>query len=410
MADCPGVAHLAAMADGGLARLRTPAGALTATQARAVADAAEALGSGVIDLTNRANLQIRGLAPDGGPGLSRMLEAAGFRFHGEADRRRNILLDPFSGLDPEEVRDLRPLAAALEERLARAPWIAGLSPKFSFALDGGGVSAVAATPSDVTLVAFPHGFLVAAGGGAATIGTEAGAVAGMIAIAEAACAVGPDARAADLGRSALDDALGGRVGPLEPAVRGPVVHRYGAVATSTPGRVAVSLPVPVGRLDPTMLRFLADEAEAEGEGTLALAPWSAVVVAGVREERAPAMLARSEQAGFTPLRVAERLQVVACSGAPACPRASEQAKRLGGELLALATAVPDRLPDQPRRVHLSACAKGCAGSAPADLLLLGASRGPGWTLHEHASPRAPGPSRGRMEAATAEDVLGLLRR
>ena len=122
------------------------------------------------------------------------------------------------------------------------------------------------------------------------------------------------------------------------------------------------------------------------------------------------MLARSERVGFTPVLVADRLQVVACSGAPACPRASEPAKRLGDELLAAAAAAPDRLPDRPRRVHLSACAKGCAGSAPADLLLLGASDRRGWTLHRQGAPRAPGPSIGRLEDATAGDVLRLLRR
>lgn len=128
MADCPGVLHLAEMADGGLARVRTPGGRLTAAQARAVADLAERLGSGVVDLTNRANLQIRGLPLGGGADLGAGLRAVGLFVDGPADRRRNVLLDPLSGLDPTERLDLRPLAETLDRALIAAPWIGGLSP------------------------------------------------------------------------------------------------------------------------------------------------------------------------------------------------------------------------------------------------------------------------------------------
>ncbi|WP_326638541.1 precorrin-3B synthase [Streptosporangium sp. NBC_01755] len=58
-----------AAADGGLARIRVPGGALTARQLRVVAAAARELGSGVIELTSRANLQVRGLPPQHGEPL-----------------------------------------------------------------------------------------------------------------------------------------------------------------------------------------------------------------------------------------------------------------------------------------------------------------------------------------------------
>lgn len=411
MADCPGVLRLAQMADGGLARLRAPGGALTAAQARAVATVAVRLGSGEIDLTNRANLQIRGLARDGGAALAAALEPAGFRFFGAADRRRNILVDPFSGLDRSEIRDLTPLAAALDAAIIAADWIGGLSPKFSFVLDGGGRSKVAAAPSDVRALATAEGVLVAAGRVGALGMTEEAAAAAMMAVAEATSRAGPDVRAKDLSDDVISAAFGrisevAAVKPLKtPSSMEP---RFGAVATGTDGVVALSLPVPVGRLDVAMLTFAADLAAREGEGKLALAPWSAIVLPGARADRASELLALSEAHGFTPVAVADRLRVTACAGAPACERAREPAKALGAAVLALATRDRRLLPANTTSLHLSACQKGCAGSAVADLLLLGSSDRDGWTAHRASAPRSPGASEGRLDAPTAEETLKRL--
>lgn len=405
MAECPGMVRLAAMADGGLARLRAPGGALTVAQLRAVADAAERLGSGVVDLTNRANLQIRGLALDAGPALVAALEHTGFQFHGEADRRRNILLDPFAGLDPLEIRDLRPLALALDDALVTAPWIALLSPKFSFVLDGGGECRVGAAPSDVTVVAVEEGVALYVGGRLLGVFGERETLHALLALAAAAAAIGPDARSKDipvetLGAIAKQDVRVAELYPLSP--------RYGAVATREVGRSALSLPAPVGRLDPVMLRFLACVAEADGNGEVRLAPWSAVVVPDVAAGRADAVLAAAETAGFTPVAVARRLEVAACSGAGCCDRAREPAKKLAAEVLALAARDFERLPEAPARLHLSACAKGCAGSTPADFLLLGDSVRDGWGLHRHGAPRRPGPELRRLDGPSAADILALL--
>ena len=184
--------------------------------------------------------------------------------------------------------------------------------------------------------------------------------------------------------------------------------RFGAVSTGVAGKVALSLPAPVGRLDPRMLRFLAETAERHGDGVVRLAPWSGVVLAGVAEADATALIDSAIGVGFTPPIVAGRLRVVACAGAPACERAREPAKALGAATLALAAAEPERLPEKPATLHLSACSKGCAGSAAADLLLLGSSEAAGWSLHRGASPRNPGPASGELLSPRPADILALL--
>lgn len=402
MAECPGVAHLAAMADGGLARIRTPGGALSATQARAIAEAAEELGSGIIDLTNRANLQLRGLALDAGAVLVERLIRSGLAVDGLADRRRNILLDPLSGLEPVEIRDCRPLAAALDDALSSAPWIGDLSPKFSFALDGGGTSGIAGVASDVTAVADAAGFTITFARHAIHAVPDSAAWA-LATLAQAAASVGPNARAADLpAEQLLADLCGG------PGVRraSPVSRRLAPTFGVT--KDAVILPVPVGRLDVAMMRWLAERAETDGDGALVLAPWSAVVLSHVQPDRGMSLLTASEAFGFTPVAVAERLRVAACAGAPACERAREPAKALGAAILALAAEDRSLLPTEPTSLHLSACPRSCASSAAADVLLLGDSGRDGWTTHRSTRPRFAGPSEDALDAPSPRDILALL--
>lgn len=410
MAECPGVLHLAAMADGGLARIRTPGGGLSAAQARAVAQAAAELGSGAIDLTNRANLQIRGLALDAGLALGKRLAAVGLGADGPADRRRNILLDPFAGLDPAEAFDLAPLGAALDAALTAAPWIGGLSVKFSFVLDGGGRAGIGAVPSDVICVAGPGGSVTIRFGASAVEAEREAALPVLLALAEIASHGA--LRGHQLPRAQTLDVLSALPGVRvlaarpEPRVLAP---RYGAIPTNA-GAVALAVPVAVGRLDAATLHWLADRAERDGDGALRLAPWSAVVLTGVAAERAPALLAEAEAIGLPPVSVVERLRVTACAGAPSCERAREPAKALGAAVLALAARDPSALPLGTASLHLSACPKGCAGSTPADLLLLGATERPGWTLHADSAPRAPGPAIGALDDPEPADILHALHR
>jgi sulfite reductase beta subunit-like hemoprotein len=66
---CPGTLRPMESGDGLIARVRPWCGAFSLAQASGLADIAERLGNGHIDLTRRANLQIRGLSEECLPAL-----------------------------------------------------------------------------------------------------------------------------------------------------------------------------------------------------------------------------------------------------------------------------------------------------------------------------------------------------
>jgi precorrin-3B synthase len=161
--------RIVAALDGGICRIKMPGGVLRASEARAIADAAEQHASGVIEITNRANLQIRGVLAGHEAVLSERLVDAGFgpatlaaieallmsaaRAASAADDVRNLMLSPSAGRDPQALIDTRPLAGQLLALLQSEPRFTALSPKFALLLDGGEQLAMVEHPHDVWLAA-----------------------------------------------------------------------------------------------------------------------------------------------------------------------------------------------------------------------------------------------------------------
>ncbi|HJQ44150.1 MAG TPA: hypothetical protein VJ831_13765, partial [Jatrophihabitantaceae bacterium] len=110
---CPGTLTVHEAADGGLARIRIPGGFVTARQLRAIASASREIGNGIVELTSRGNVQVRGIPAGSERELGDRLAAAGLLPSESHELVRNIVASPLAGLDaPLEVG---PIVRALDE-------------------------------------------------------------------------------------------------------------------------------------------------------------------------------------------------------------------------------------------------------------------------------------------------------
>jgi precorrin-3B synthase len=170
---CPGLLRIVAARDGGICRIKLPGGELSANQARVIAEASARHAAGVIELTNRANLQVRGVRPAQEAALIAALVEAGLgpmpmplplpttnagdtssaAAANAADDVRNVMISPAAGRDPDALIDTTPLCAALLSLLQSDTRFAALSPKFALLLDGGERLARVDHPHDVWLAA-----------------------------------------------------------------------------------------------------------------------------------------------------------------------------------------------------------------------------------------------------------------
>ncbi|MBX3540174.1 MAG: hypothetical protein KF735_21215 [Chelatococcus sp.] len=115
---CPGALRPMATGDGLLVRLRLTAGHLPAATARLIADLAMRHGNGLIDLSSRANLQLRGVTEASLGPLQAELAQAGLLDESPAhEAARNVLASPLSDCDLTALCDAHGAAQALEAAL-----------------------------------------------------------------------------------------------------------------------------------------------------------------------------------------------------------------------------------------------------------------------------------------------------
>jgi precorrin-3B synthase len=354
---CPGALRPMRSGDGLVVRVRPRAGRLDAKQATHIAELAGRYGNGLIDLTSRANLQIRGVSYESYPPL--IEELSRLRLldpDPESEARRNILVTPFWTAGDESSS----LPAELEQALATVP--RGLPAKFGFAVDGGPQRALACASADVRIERGIAGELIVRADGAehGRPVTRAEAVKIALALAEwfvvSGGATGGRGRmAAHIGAGAkLPDGLRGQVKPAHMlSAPHPGLYPDGAMVGAA-----------FGQLTHAALNHLA----GCGHG-LRMTPWRMILVEGLREmPRCEGIVTQADD----PI-----LRVVACSGAPACIEAHADTRGLAAAL------APHIAADT--RLHVSGCAKGCAHRGPASITLV--ATGAGFDLISGGSTR-----------------------
>ena len=151
---CPGLFSGSRARDGILSRMRIPGGILNAQQCWAIADLVDNYSTGWVQITNRANLQIREIHSEIPPDVWQNLQELGLASRlVEVDPIRNMMASPTAGIDREQLLDTRPLVQAWDNHLQTHPELSELSAKFSVGFDGGELSSIRDRPNDILLAA-----------------------------------------------------------------------------------------------------------------------------------------------------------------------------------------------------------------------------------------------------------------
>jgi precorrin-3B synthase len=333
--------------DGLVARIRPRLGRLSAAQAIAIAELADRHGNGLIDLTSRANLQVRGLRTEGHEALvERLAELALIDADADVETERNILIAPFW----RDGDDTHMLAAELEPAL-RARTL-GLPAKFGFAVDCGEARLLAQASADIRIERSADGGLMVRADGAShgRAVTNADAIAFALSLAKwfltsGGASGGRGRMVAHIGRGAkLPDSLAGNEMPA------PALPRPAPGVQTTGALVGIAF----GQMRSATLKLLGERA-----ASLRMTPWRMILLEGLREMPVHDGLVASAS---DPL-----LRIAACTGAPACDAAHAETR-------ALAAALAPHLAAEAR-LHVSGCAKGCAHPGAADVTLVATSDG-----------------------------------
>jgi precorrin-3B synthase len=350
---CPGALQTHAAADGALARVRVPGGALTADQLRVLAAAARELGDGALELTSRGNVQLRGLRTGAEIDLGDRLAAAGLLPSATHERVRNVLASTLSGRTTGGLVDVRGWVARFDAGLCADPLLADLPGRFLATLDDGRGD-VADLGGDIGLLALdPATIALTLGGvdsGLRTSPAEA------VDLALAAIRAFLDERA-DQGGSAwrlveLTDGparvaarLGGaRTRPAD-VPTAPATGPAGAFP-QLDGRIALIAVVPLGRLTAVQADLLAATAAAPQ-----LTPWRSVALPDLPDAAAADALTA---AGLVLDAASPWLRVTACAGRPGCAKSLADVRADAAAAVAAGTLSGDG-----DRQHWAGCQRRC---------------------------------------------------
>lgn len=402
---CPGILHAVPAKDGLLLRIRIPGGLIGADQIRTIADLSRDLADGSIEITSRANLQIRAVRSEHLDRIAAAMADAGLLPSPEHDRVRNIITSPIAGEDPNEIVDPRPLIHDLDLGLRSRPSLAGLHPKFSFAIFGGSrrfshemddilLSAERSedhskqtTKEHSSVAAASVVFRVSIGGidtGFAVARQHV--VDAMLSVASACLALAVEynvpARAKRIlaadgaMQRILNPALQWMVPCVHPQIPSSIEQALSGIYPSREdGRCIVAPSVPLGRLSSAQAIGLA-EAVSRCGGDLRLTPWRAVVLGSVPQASARDIAAQLQAHGMSCDTLDGFHGLAACAGITGCDASLADVR---GD----ATRLANRLSGMPAprgwNVNLSGCEKQCGRRHQASAELVATATG--YRLH-----------------------------
>ncbi|MGN6582295.1 MAG: precorrin-3B synthase [Rhizobiaceae bacterium] len=417
---CPSLSRPMQTGDGLLVRLRPLAGGISPDQLGRLADAAGRYGNGILEVTRRGNLQIRGLTAESAIEFADAVGAIGI------DVMNGVPVEtgPLAGLDAREIADPLPLVRAIRDGIEKAGLASRLGPKVSVVVHGGGALAMDDVAADVRLEARREGGWSLSVGGTAREAIHLGranegeAVKIAISLLKAIAAKGIRARGRDLNPehlgkmfqcstlppSVLPDisptrgeiepsptpCLTSSVSGVEPRIAAGVISPLvGEMSGRTEGgnverghspvgrfglndgNMALGMGLPFGQAHADTLKAFAEKAAAYGASEIRFAPGRALLAVGLAPNQCGALKDAALALGFVVDPADPRLLIAACAGSPACASAFIDTKNIAANI---AHSAADLL-DGSFILHVSGCPKGCARPAALALSLTGIAPG-----------------------------------
>lgn len=406
-----GLFYVAPAQDAFMLRCRVPAGQLTAEQFRGLSEIAEDWGKGYADITTRANIQIREIAPKHIVKVLLKLQELGLTSRGSGvDNVRNITASPTAGIDPAEIINTQPYAKALHYYILNNRDLYDLPRKFNVAFEGGGSISVVADTNDIGFVAtrvkegaeVPAGVYFRVQLAGITGHRQFAADAGILVRPEQSVAVGAailrvyiehgdrtnrkQARLKYLidrwGIPKFVEAVEKKLSfplvffPLEKCVppHPPVLHGHlGVYKQSQKDRNYIGVAIPVGRLRVRQMRRIADLARNYGSGELRLTVWQNLILPDIPDGFVETVKRSLVRIGLHYEATSITGGVIACTGNTGCKFAATNTK---GQAVELARYLERKLYlDQPINIHLTGCPNSCAQHYIGDIGLLGVKIG-----------------------------------
>ncbi|RWE49563.1 MAG: precorrin-3B synthase [Mesorhizobium sp.] len=449
---CPALSAPMQTGDGLLVRLNPVAGGLSPRLLIGIAESALRHGNGIMEVTARGSLQIRGLTADSAALLAAEVDAFGIAV------RTGVPVEtgPLAGIDPREIADPRPLAERIRVAVEDAGLTQRLGPKVSVIVDGGGQLTLDAVTADVRLRAVRIGagvqwqVSVAGDGQSATLlvaaeGDAARDVA--VAVLRMVAEKGREAHVRDLSEMQLVSLAGWREAPpsvlpdISPS-RGEI-NGFDAGFSTTPeigetigdsaisplegemsGRTeggasrkpiglfplagdtfALGIALPYGSMPAEKLIALAQRALALGATEIRLAPGRVLLFLGQPATANQPLQDTATTLGFVTSAADPRTRIAACPGTPACASGRIATRDIAETI---ATENADIL-DPSLTLHISGCAKSCAHPGPAALTLVGGENGAGLVVNATAKALPAGYRPGYDAARGIGRVAAVIR-
>ncbi len=385
-----------------MARLRIPGGFVKTFQLRELASIAKELTSGYVQITTRANFQMRLIQPKDCPEFLRRIQSVGLHTRGAgADNIRNLTANPTAGIDPHELIDVAPFCHELGQIIINDRSFYDLPRKFNIAFDGGGLIGTVEDTNDIGAKAVKVGeqifFRIALGGatGHKAFARDLGVLVKPAELNKVIVALVrvyiENGNRTDRKKARLKHLL--ETWPLEKYLaetekllgnklqRAPaslkveygdakLPHTHlGVYAQKQKGLNYIGVAMPVGQITAKQMLRVAEIADLYGSGEIRLTVWQNFIIPNVPDAYVETVRKALRKQGFDTQQSLVRGGIIACTGNSFCKYAQTNTK---GAAKLLGDHLDKKIQlDKPVNIHLTGCPNSCAQHYMGDIGLLG---------------------------------------